>query len=92
MVFSFFEDGLSGIGTLGTDRAFRRQQALGAEDREQHQGEAEDEHSEVGEVTEALREVADDDRADDDAPAVAGATDDDGGQEQDRQQQDEVVG
>ena len=67
--FSFLEDGLSGIGTLGTDGAPRRQQALRPEDREQHQGEAEDEHAEVGEVTEALREVADDDRADDDAPA-----------------------
>src|SRR6478752_6696875 len=92
MVFSFLEDGLSGIGTLGTDRAFRRQQTLRPEDREQHQGEAEDEHAEVREVTEPLREVADDDRADDDAPPVARATDDDGGEEEGRQEQLEALG
>src|SRR6478672_6972352 len=89
--FSFLEDGLSFVRALGADRPSRRQQALGAEDREQHQRETEDEHAEVRELTEALREVADDDRADDHAPAVAGATDDDGGQEQDREQQDEAV-
>src|SRR5829696_498747 len=73
--FSFLEDGLFLIGALGPDRTPRRQQALGAEDREQHQGQPEDEHAEVRELTEALREVAHDDRADDDAPSVAGAAD-----------------
>src|SRR4051794_118888 len=62
---SFLEDGLCFVRALGTDRATRRQQALGAEDGEQHQGQTEDEHAEVRELTEALREVADDDRADD---------------------------
>src|SRR6478609_4012307 len=90
--FSFLEDGLSLVRPLGADRAPRGQQALGAEDREQHQRETEDEHAEVRELTEALREVADHDRTDDDTPAVAGATDDDGGQEQDREQQLEAVG
>src|SRR4051794_25103023 len=89
---SFLEDGLCFVRAPGTDRATRRQQALGGEDGEQHQGQTEDEHAEVRELTEALREVADDDRAHDDAPPVAGATDDDGGQEQDRQQQYEAVG
>src|SRR6476469_11037350 len=89
--FSFLENGLSVVRPLGTDRAPRGQQTLRTEDREQHERETEDEHAEVRELTEALREVADDDRTDDHTPAVAGATDDDGGQEQDREQQDEAV-
>ena len=91
MGFSFLEDGLSVVGPLGADRAPRGQQALRTEDREQHQGETEDEDAEVRELTEALREVGDDDRTDDDTPAVAGATDDDSGQEEDREQQLEAV-
>src|SRR6478736_2288516 len=69
---SFLEDGLSLVGLLGSDGPPWRQDPLRPEDREQHEGKAEDEHPEVGEVAEALREVGDHDRAEDHAPAVAG--------------------
>src|SRR4051812_47365 len=88
---SFLEDGLSVVRALGAHGPPRGKQSLRAEDREEHQGQTEDEHAEVGELTEALREVAHDDRADNDAPAVAGAADHDGGEEQDREQQLEAL-
>src|SRR6478752_3636920 len=73
----------------GPDGSSRRQHALWAVDREQHQGESEHEHAVLLEPTEALREIGDDGSPHHHAPPVAGTADDDRRDEQDREQQRE---
>src|SRR5665647_2647656 len=79
------------VRLLGQNGAPWWDQALRAEDRQSHQGQAEDEHPPLLELAEAFREVGDDDRSQDDPAAVALAADHDRRDEQDGEQEREAV-
>src|SRR5688500_12457313 len=91
MCRSFLENLCFLIRTLGPQRASRRHEPLGAEDRQGHQGEAEEQVAGVRQEPELLRCPRQQCGRDDDTPAVALAADDDHGDEEDGVEDGEVV-